>query len=159
MQYASFGSISHGTMRTEDLLDTFASELEHHVRRNAAEWCSDEGRAQRDKLIDLANGAREIDCDSEDNEADPEEVLSELFDALSEFAPPYAYFGSHPGDGSDYGFWLTENIDECFDGLKVDDTGEVPDDYCGEVLHINDHGNMTLYSASNGKLSEVWALV
>src|SRR5436190_2016674 len=28
-----------------------------------------------------------------------------------------------------------------FEGLVVADTSEVPAEYCGEVLHINDHGN------------------
>lgn len=60
MKYASFGSISSGTMRDADLLDTFASELEYHVQRNAEEWCSDAGRAERDRLVDLINGAREF---------------------------------------------------------------------------------------------------
>jgi len=35
----------------------------------------------------------------------------------------------------------------------------VPADYCGEVLHVNDHGNATLYAAERGQLSEVWSVV
>lgn len=160
MQYASFGSISSGTMRTEDLLDTFASELEYHVQRNAAEWCSDAGRAERDGYMALVAEAQDIDFESEDfDEEGAEYVLNELSDALQSFAPPYAYFGSHPGDGADFGYWLTEDLDGCFDGLRVDDTSEVPADYDGEVLHVNDHGNMTLYVASQGNLTEVWGLV
>lgn len=156
MIYASFGSISSGTMRTEDLLDTFADELEYQVQRNAAEWCSDAGRAQRDGYMTLIGEARDVE--SYDNE-EADEILSELFDALNEFAPPYANFGSNSGDGADYGYWLLEDIDDCFDGLKVDDTSEVPADYSGEVLHVNDHGNMTLYVATAGELVEVWSLV
>ena len=100
MQYASFGSISSGTMRTEDLLDTLTSELEHQVQRNAKAWCSDQGRAQRDAYLALAAEANEIDYESEDCDQEAaEETLASLFDALNEFAPPYAYFGAHPGDG------------------------------------------------------------
>lgn len=161
MQYASFGSISSGTMRTEDLLDTFASELEYQIQRNAEEWCSDAGRAQRDAFVELVWDARDIEFDDEGNASSDcaEDVLNELFSALEYFAPPYAYFGSHPGDGADYGYWLIDDLNECFDGLRVDDTSEVPADYSGEVLHVNDHGNMTLYSANNGELTEIWALV
>lgn len=153
--YASIGEISSGTMRTEDLLDTFADELEDLVQRNAAAWCSDAGRAERDRYVTLIGDAREIeDFDSEE----ASEIVDELSDALGEFAPPYCWFGANENDGASYGFWPCLDADE-FDGLKVDDTSEVPDDYEGEVLHVNDHGNMTLYSASAGELTEIWSVV
>lgn len=34
-----------------------------------------------------------------------------------------------------------------FEGLKVNDLSEVPAGYKGLVLHINDHGNVSLYKA------------
>lgn len=153
--YASFGSISSGTMRTEDLLNAFASELEYHVRCNAAHWCSDTGRSERDRLVALYSEAQEVeDYDSEE----AAELVGTLWEELSGFAPPYAYFGAHPDDGADYGYWLPDDIENCFDGLKVDDTSEVPADYSGEVLHVNDHGNMTLYTADKGELTEIWGI-
>ena len=86
--------------------------------------------------------------------------LEDLFDALNEYAMPGFYFGSHPGDGADYGFWLDEDIEHNFDGLKVDDLSEIPTGYIGEVLHVNDHGNMTLYyNGANGRLYEIWSIV
>ena len=86
--------------------------------------------------------------------------LEELFDILGNHSLPYFSFGSHPGDGAAYGWWLDESFpDDCFDGLKVSDTSEVPRGYTGEVLHVNDHGNCTLYTANRGRLHMVWAVV
>ncbi len=48
------------------------------------------------------------------------------------------------GDGACYGFWICEDVQELVkesDGLVVSDLSEVPDEFNGEVLHINDHGN------------------
>jgi hypothetical protein len=42
-----------------------------------------------------------------------------------------------------------------FDGLVVADTCEIPASYSGDVLHINDHGNATLYAAARGRLVEI----
>jgi hypothetical protein len=82
-----------------------------------------------------------------------------LFDALDAYALPYFYFGSHPGDGSDYGYWLSETFQEEFDGLKVNDLSDVPRGYTGEVLYVNDHGNMSLYSFTRGRSRELWGIV
>lgn len=156
MRYASFGSISSGTMRTEDLLEAFTSELEYQVQQNAEAWCHDDGRAERDRYLALVKEASEADPEDEG----AVEIVSDLVDALTEFAPPYAYFGSNEGDGADYGYWLSSDaIEFSFDGLKVSDTSEVPADYSGEVLHTNDHGNLTLYVATDGELKEVCGLV
>ena len=98
---ADCGTVSHGTMRTADLLESFAFELEHHVQRNAEAWCSDAGRSARDELVALVEEAREIDPETDE----AMELIDELFDALERFAPDGCYFGAHAGDGSDYGFW------------------------------------------------------
>lgn len=42
-----------------------------------------------------------------------------------------------------------------FDGLAVADLSEVPADYRGTVLHVNDHGNATLYVKTARKLREI----
>jgi len=33
------------------------------------------------------------------------DLLNDLTDALNDCAPEGYYFGAHPGDGSDFGFW------------------------------------------------------
>lgn len=149
MRYASVGSISHGTMRAEDLIPEFAWHLDYLLRKQPRSFPRKAHRA----LIREANKVEDFDSD------DAGFVLEELFDALNEYAPPYFYFGAHEGDGSDYGFWCGID-DSTFDGLKVEDTGDVPRGYRGEVLHINDHGNMTLYVCNaRGKLREIWGIV
>lgn len=141
--HGTIGSVSHATMRNEDLIPAFTSELR---------WLGH--RSKELTRIERAMGAPGY-FETENAYND----LEWLFDALDSHALPYMCFGAHPGNGSDYGFWISDSIDYDFEGLRVDDTAEVPEDYTGEVLHVNDHGNMTLYTAKRGKLTEVWAVV
>lgn len=145
------GSVSSDTMRAEDLIPCFLDVLEQFDKARA-----DGIREEYSGLLERLG----TDDATEEDADEASMLLNEtLFDALNDYAPPYFYFGSHPGDGADYGFWLSENAFEDFDGLRVNDTSEVPEDYAGEVLHVNDHGNTTLYAAQDGKLTEVWAIV
>lgn len=162
MRYADFGSISSGTMRTEDLLQAFSEELDFQLSRQPRSF----KRAPYRKLIWEANQClRRLNGDgthAQQQEAEEyaSEIVCELMDSLGDFAPPLAYFGAHPGDGADYGFWISEDFQRDFDGLQVDDLNDIPHKYRGEVLHVNDHGNATLYVAmSRGKLKEIWSLV
>ena len=145
------GSISHGTMRNEDLIPDFLALLEQLARkaknRNHISMCADIRRRMKQ-----FNYYTSTDADIDLNE--------DLFQALNEYAAPYMYFGAHPGDGSDYGFWLDEDMEDHFDGIKVADLSEVPDDYAGEILLVNDHGNVSLYlKARTQEPREVWAFV
>lgn len=91
------------------------------------------------------------------------DLLDELFDYLEELAPPFCFFGTHPCDGLDFGFWPwdTEDILAEPDAVRaVEDMSEVPADYRGYVLHINDHGNTTLYRrTAKNKDREIWSYV
>ncbi len=89
----TFGSISSGTMRPEDLIPSFLRELEYYAPREAARICKEYG---------YDNVAFGLDS----------EYADFLFDALNEVASrvPYMYFGPHAGDASDYGFWLLEDL-------------------------------------------------
>lgn len=142
------GSVSHGTMRPEDLIPCFLWELEHQKPL----------RREHRKL------AREIrsHMDSEDYYESEESTwdLESLFEALGEYAPKYFYFGSHPGDGSDFGYWLAEEWEDYLledGGIRVNDVSDIPSDHVGDVAVVNDHGNITLYRRGrNHKLYKVW---
>ena len=162
---ARIGSISHGTLRTNDLLGTFMGELES-LAFLSGEYLSQNHEA-RDRFANLVGEAQ--DCFDEDGEEIDEEkydVAEELVnetlpDALQEFAPPYCYFGAHPGDGSDFGFWPCE-IEDIKEQVEFSSTTSQecpPDDFEGEWLHINDHGNCTLYVRNDGDDKEIWSIV
>lgn len=143
------GTISHGTLRTEDLLDTFASELE---RRDT--------NRDHTKLIAEAREGTDIgDCET------THDILEELFDALDSLSPPYCWFGASEGDGSDFGFWpcldSLENAREDGDVLKVDDLSEIPSDWRDGVMLVNDHGNVAYleWSDDAGEHVTVWDCV
>lgn len=147
-QLARIGTISHGTMRPEDLVPVFADELRrlrgalpralnNDVRAFSAGKCDDDGALF---------------------------ILESLFGELEAFAPNYCYFGAHPGDGSDYGFWLSDDWQQQAkdDGVKfVSDLAEVPDTFRGVLCVVSDHGNATLYATENGvgTLREIWSVV
>ena len=150
--YATVGSISTGTMREEDLIPAFCYELKRLAKanRNKAHLA----------MVEEIESALDQNAEEYVESGDASYDLNErLVDALQSYAPAYFYFGFHPGDGADYGFWLSEFMEEEFDGLKVNDLSEVPAKYKGEVLHVNDHGNVSLYVKSARKLTEVWAVV
>lgn len=90
-------SISHGILRTQDLLRSFASELERFDVDNSV--LVDRARADAD-IIDAND-----DGHSTENAND---TLESLFNELDALAPDGCYFGAHPGDGSDFGYWEIE---------------------------------------------------
>lgn len=90
-------SISHGTMLPNNIWEAIKSEgLDSLIPQETAEWM-------------------EAALKSEDQE-EQDEALGQVFDELNALAPEGFYFGSHPGDGSDYGFWQ----DPDWDDLEVD---------------------------------------
>ena len=151
--YGELGSVSHGTMREEDLIPEFTWLLRDLAKRA--------GRKDHVRLADEIDKRAEAEGYYESEEAGWD-LNESLFPALEEYAPPYAYFGASEGDGSDYGFWISsEVVDQVKEsgGLVVGDTSEVPKGYTGEVLHVNDHGNLELYAASRGRLTSIWGVV
>lgn len=152
---ATFGTVIHGTLRNEDLIAAFASELEDRIG-------DDHAYSESRKLIDKSLAIVDFDCE------ESSDILCQLFEYLNMFAPMYGYFGAHEGDGSDFGYWLSETAiaDARHDGelVKVDNLGDVPEDGNFEfALVVNDHGNATLYqlhvAVDEVGPIEIWAIV
>jgi hypothetical protein len=99
MKYAEIGSISTGTLRSEDLIKTFSSQLAYYARINPELPQAD----QRYALTTLYNAAKEIEEPEEESE-----LIIQLMNALDIFSPPGHHFGAHPGDGADFGWWPNE---------------------------------------------------
>lgn len=101
--FISEGTVSHGTLRTPDLLRSFAAEYERVLPFNS-----------REAVTDARNCANEIDADPghPGNEQTGSEIVAELIDALDAIAAREGLtFGAHEGDGSDFGYWATDSDD------------------------------------------------
>lgn len=86
-------TISWGTMRSEDLIPKFLGVLKTYAK---------------DKYDEYVNENPEVlDIDGLDDET-LGWIVDELFDKLDEIAPEGTYFGAHPDDGADYGFWSVD---------------------------------------------------
>lgn len=79
------GSISTGTLKTIDLIEAFMSALEEINPEMYAEI----EQVYQEYLHDFLH--------------------DELWPAMEEVAPEDYYFGAHPGDGADFGFWELED--------------------------------------------------
>lgn len=112
------GSASRNTMRVQDLVPKFLGVL--------AEYHPDAWNTITDDIAEMINGRNascvhdSINYDefmSDDSYAlwQSEEIgyiLNEdIWDAMQEIAPDGFFFGAHPGDGADYGFWAIEEDD------------------------------------------------
>lgn len=148
------GSVSHGTLRPEDLIPAFLD-----VYEELDVFAAD--RFKADMETDLQGVEEEDKADMES------EIVNELFDRLDAFSPPYFYFGAHPGDGADFGFWFdSESFERAVADHEVYKTDETPEWERADwsmlevepeyIAVVTDHGNVTLYTM-NGE--EVWAIV
>lgn len=147
-KYLPFGTISHGTLKTEDIIEAAINSLAEVAPKRAKEM----GEAV-DKLREETKG------DPYSNGAIEEFLHEELFQAMEAYLRPYFRFGSHEGDGSDIGVWLDhESLDEAIREGDVWDTrkGDHPRVSWAHKLVVSDHGNMTLYYR-NGK--QAWGIV
>ena len=105
------GTIISGTLRDEDLLDAFTSELKMLLQQEqktlrlktplgiaSSDWTNIIAHKQ---LVFEAENLDSIDTSQELIS----EVINELQDAINEYAPDDMYFGTLEGDGADFGWW------------------------------------------------------
>ncbi len=111
MSNIEIGTVSHGTLRPIDLLDTF----ERLLTRLDPEWVagmSEDLRIARNAFDGTYAGDSSYSADDtvQADEAG-QATLDALIDRLDELAPDGVRFGAHEGDGSDFGFWPVEDDD------------------------------------------------
>ena len=147
------GSISTGTLRTEDLLPAFAytlGALAHNPISNTSVFKSE-------AMAEIWQGAIDIINTPDDIHLDIHEVIDELQDALQEYCPPFVYFGTLEGDGADFGFWPDiDGIQEIVNIAECDASQGIscPDD--GVIVQVSDHGNVTVMDMERNVL---WSVV
>lgn len=105
------GTISQGTLRTDDLVTAFTGELERlspkaadEIRREYADvyaWLDRE--KDEDEILNTFG-----DAPVEIQDQALYLTLEILPDSLDREAPEGMVFAAHPGDGSDFGFWREE---------------------------------------------------
>lgn len=89
-------TVIHGTLKVEDLVEAFTDEYERIG-----------GRPSNVELF-RSHLALQSDGLSETKEETLSYDLEDLFELLNDLAPEGVSFGSHPGDGADFGFWTHE---------------------------------------------------
>lgn len=91
------------------------------------------------------------------------EILDELMDVLTEIAPTFIHFGAHEGDASDFGFWadidLMEEMAKSGELKKVSGLEDLPKDFRGDVMIVNDHGNVSYGIVNSRGYREIWSYV
>lgn len=150
------GSISTGTLRTSDLCVSFLEELERLDPERAGDIRSE----YADILPAIKFAAMETV--QPDIPEDAMFLLEAVHESLDALAPPYTYFGSHPGDGAEFGFWPAwDMIEEDRRTGELPSGPSTPDERTegGLFLTVSDHGNAELYVWRDEEWRSVWSVV
>jgi len=166
MTQFQLGSISTGTLRTEDLLPAFTytmGELTHDPVSNTSKYPTEAMANLWDKAIHLI-GTDQVRGHLYDGwTIDPEasgvdDLLKDLADALNELCPPFVYFGTHEGDGADFGFWPDmDSLNEAmqYGDVTFHDDERILDEH-DAIVQVSDHGNVTVMDMERNVL---WSVV
>ena len=85
------GTVISGTLRPQDLLPAFANTLMQFDPSSST----------------LGEAHGYVDSDTLDDVLP--DLIGALLDEINSYCPATIYFGAHPGDGADFGFWLAED--------------------------------------------------
>lgn len=151
--YLRLGSISHGTLKTEDLLSALLDAADGVVLTRLDRGRINRARFERDAFDAASDDVKESAMD------DLNETYEDVLDLLQCYVPPFTYLGMHPGDGSDLGVWTAIDHTDDDDLPRGDELPKVTLDSPNFFLVINDHGNATLYYRARTRWVELWAVV
>jgi len=86
-------SVSHGTLREDDLIAAFGKFI---IEAAGA------GLIGNEYVLRITGDLINIITEPEEK---IEILNNNIFDLMDEISPDGCYFGAHPGDGSDFGWW------------------------------------------------------
>lgn len=157
----AIGTISSGTLRLEDLIPALLNELEA-LRLTRAERgtvrqirrCVDQEGYFDGAMVETGSLGQPAD-------ADPDDDYAELTTIADNHCPDYCYVGSLEGDGAALGCWpiVPESTDEDVFRSVYYPTDRVATTDRPYWLHVNDHGNATLYRRAGRRWLECWSVV
>ena len=160
MFYANLGTVSAGTLKTEELLPRLLGQLAFLTGMEHAEEAPDKDRngwLMKVKLWQAID--KRMQVDGYYQTADSEFDLDALIAALNDYAPPFCRFGAH--DGADFGFWVDgpalAEAQTDGDVYAIDAGNDWPDDTlpAAYILELGPHGKETLFErATQRKLWE-----
>ena len=110
------GTVSQATMRPQDVLPAIMGVLAeyHPTAFNRIQYAIVANWDKRASMFpESAAAIYSLMCTIDDHPFWSSEIASyilneDCWDAMQEIAPEGFYFGSHVGDGCDYGFWANE---------------------------------------------------
>ncbi len=105
------GTVSHDTLRSEDLIVTFFTLL-MELDPSTANQLTDGSDPNDERVLSLLTikGSTTLPDDLAEHAT---EMVIWLTDALNDAGAPHGFrFGTIEGDGSDYGFWRTDEDED-----------------------------------------------
>ena len=134
------------------IIEAYLSELQYY-RPHGFSKLAKEG----EKYIRAIAAERYDDDYSSEWMSDCDNLLTEW--ARRSARNPYLIYGSFEHGGA-VGFYVNTDgaLEDC--DLKVDDLSDVPRGFSGMVCEVNDHGNVTAFTFSRGRMTrELFSVV